>query len=308
MFKYGLKDWVDRFLTPVDDPGSRLFHLNLIISILFILGWVIYANQGMAFKEAAHRTKKLIFSKRYWWNRSTKVDYQIYLFNSVLKLFLFIPFLDFSFRFSQWTIKGLLAVNDHEMIGLPATTLNLFLFTVAAFVFDDFLRFAHHLLMHRVPWLWRLHAAHHSAKVLTPISLYRLHPLESAMATVRNSLGTGVAIGTFIFLFESRFTLLTVFGVNFFGFTFNFLASNLRHSHIPLSFGPLEKVFISPKQHQVHHSNNPAHYDKNFGVSLSIWDRLCGSLIYSKDVPKALRFGLSGGRKRQSFKHLIFRP
>jgi sterol desaturase/sphingolipid hydroxylase (fatty acid hydroxylase superfamily) len=261
-----------------------------------------------SFREALIYTKRLVWRKKYWWNRSTKVDYKVYLFNSVLKILLFIPFLDFSFRISRFVVKYLLKLNHGNMGGMIGTSANIFLFTVLAFCFDDFLRFFHHLLMHRIPWLWRFHVTHHSAKVLTPISLYRTHPLESAMATVRNSISTGVMIGLFIFLFESQFSLYTVLGVNFFGFSFNFLASNLRHSHIPITFGFMEHVFISPKQHQVHHSTNPAHYDKNFGVSLTIWDRLNRSLVYSKDVKTPLKFGLEGPSKRQSFRRLIFRP
>ena len=39
-----------------------------------------------------------------------------------------------------------------------------------------------------------------------------------------------------------------------FGVLFNFAAANLRHSHIWISFGRFEKIFISPAQHQIHHS------------------------------------------------------
>ena len=148
--------------------------------------------------------------------------------------------------------------------------------------------------MHKVPILWKLHKTHHSAKILTPISLYRIHPLESAMSTVRNSLSTGVSIGVFIFLFNSQFSIMTVFGINLFGFLFNLLGS---HSHIPLSFGALEWVFISPKQHQIHHSADPEHYDRNFGVSLTLWDGLIGSLVRSKNVKKKLHFGLRNHRQ-----------
>lgn len=241
--------------------------------------------------------KKSVFRKKYWWNRSTKVDYQIYFLNSLLKIFLFIPFLDFSFRISKTTISTLLNSNQHQTLSFSATYLSLFAFSILTFVFDDFLRFFHHYLMHKIPFLWKLHRTHHSAKILTPISLYRIHPLESAMSTLRNSLSTGVSIGFFIFLFNSQFSIMTIFGINLFGFLFNLLGSNLRHSHIPLSFGVLEWVFISPKQHQIHHSSDPTHYDKNFGVSLTLWDGLIGSLLRSKQVTKQLRFGLKNHRQ-----------
>lgn len=299
-----VKDWIDRFLVPIDDPGSRLFHLNILMSLGLIALWIyfvqLHSPQSSPQRKSLlffQQLKKSIFRKKYWWNRSTKVDYQIYFLNSVLKIFLFIPFLDFSFRISKTTISTLLSLNHHQTLSLNPAYFSLLIFSVLAFVFDDFLRFFHHYLMHKIPFLWKLHRTHHSAKILTPISLYRIHPLESAMSTVRNSLSTGVSIGFFIFFFNSQFSIMTVFGINLFGFLFNLLGSNLRHSHIPLSFGQLEWVFISPKQHQIHHSADPAHYDKNFGVSLTLWDGLIGSLLGSKQVTKKLHFGLKNHRQ-----------
>lgn len=299
-------EWLDRFLVPVDDPGSRLFHVNILMSFVFILVWIFITqkNSRASVYTLSKKFQKLVFRKKYWWNTSTKIDYQIYFLNSLFKIFLFIPFLDFSFKISKLTILFLLKANQHQPVSLSASYFNLLLFSVFAFVFDDFLRFFHHLMMHKIPILWKLHKTHHSAKILTPLSLYRIHPLESAMATVRNSLSTGVSIGLFIFLFNSQFSIVTVFGINLFGFLFNFLGSNLRHSHIPVSFGWLEWIFISPKQHQIHHSTNPLYYDKNFGVSLTLWDGLLGSLVRSQAVEGKLSFGLKN--HRQTLKKTLF--
>jgi sterol desaturase/sphingolipid hydroxylase (fatty acid hydroxylase superfamily) len=299
--------WVDRFLTPIDDPGSRLFHVNLLMSLAFIVLWAYLSSRNSSPAHLWRELKRLVWRKKYWWNRSTRLDYKIYFFNSILKILLFIPFLDFSYRFAKLTIRGWRSFTGADAFHLPSTTVNVFAFTILAFVLDDFFRFVHHYLMHKVPWLWRLHKTHHSARILTPITLYRTHPLESAMATVRNSLATGIALGSFMFLFDGSFGLFTIFGINFFGFTFNFLASNLRHSHIDLPFGPAEWIFISPKQHQIHHSTLPAHFDKNFGVSLAIWDGLSRSLVRSRDVTHRLRFGLND-QHRQSFSKIIFKP
>ncbi len=299
-------EWMDRFLVPVDDPGSRLFHVNILMSFVFILIWMFITqrNYHLSLQTLYKKFQKLVFRKKYWWNKSTKIDYQIYFLNSLLKIFLFIPFLDFSFKISKFTILYLLKLNNHQSISLSTNYFNLLLFSVFVFIFDDFLRFFHHFLMHKIPIFWKLHKTHHSAKILTPISLYRIHPLESAMATVRNSLSTGVSIGLFIFLFNSQFSIVTVFGINLFGFLFNFLGSNLRHSHIPINFGWIEWIFISPKQHQIHHSTNPLYYDKNFGVSLTLWDGLMGSLVRSQSVKDKLSFGLKN--HRQTLKKTLF--
>jgi len=101
-----------------------------------------------------------------------------------------------------------------------------------------------------------------------------------------------VTIALFVGLFGSKVDLLTIYGVNVFGLVFHSLGSNLRHSHIPIRY-PLviERIFISPAQHQLHHSRDPQHFDCNFGVVLAIWDRLIGS--FHPSIDKEISFGLT---------------
>lgn len=286
------------FFFPIDDPGSRLFHWNIIAALGLILVWAVFS---FGYGEGLKAFKSLVFKKRYWWNRSTRRDYFFFLSNSILKILLFIPLLDFSFQIARFTSQSLYLFNG-DFLSVNSSFIAIALFTVFSFVWDDFLRFFQHYLMHRIPFLWKLHSVHHSAKFLTPITLYRAHPFESAIATLRNSLSLGVSTGLFVFIFEAQLSLWTIAGVNVFGFLFNFLGANLRHSHIPLSFGPLvEKIFISPKQHQIHHSSHKDHFDKNLGVSLAVWDVLFGSWMPAKSVGK-LKFGLGGVQRRSLLK------
>ncbi|MEK9597214.1 MAG: sterol desaturase family protein, partial [Rhodospirillaceae bacterium] len=68
--------------------------------------------------------------------------------------------------------------------------------------------------------------------------------------------------------------------------------ANLRHSHVHLSYGRrLEGIFISPYQHQLHHSIAAADKNCNYGVALALWDRLGGTLIRGRPVVK-LYYGL----------------
>lgn len=291
----GIQTFLDRFLVPIDDPGSRLFYMNLIMTLVFLVIFYVFSMPDPSPRGAFLQLRKWVWRKKYWWNSSTKIDYQIYFLNALLKVLIFIPWLDFSYYFSKQTVIFLNSI-FHQAQAWPATPPVLFAFTVLVFCYDDFLRFIHHYLMHKVSWLWHFHQTHHSAKILTPITLYRAHPVEVLIATVRNALSAGVAVGVFVYLFSSQVSYFQILSINIFGFAFNFLGSNLRHSHIPVSFGILENVFISPKQHQIHHSQKAQHFDKNFGVSLSVWDRLIGSLITSDQVNKKMSFGLRNMR------------
>lgn len=282
---------LQKLLFQFDEPTSRLYHVNILSSLLLVLAvlWFVGRRQQ---KPLWLLLKRWVFRKRYWWNHSSKQDYGIYLLNALLKSFLFVPLFEGSFQISQIVIRFLVRFNNGDLLNIPSSDFKIVIFTLAVFVWDDFLRFFNHWLMHKIPFLWEFHKLHHSARVLTPITLYRAHPVESVFAVLRNSLSLGVALGFFIFIFGSSFSLWTLMGINGFGFIFNLVGANLRHSQIPLGFGFFEKFLISPIQHQVHHSKDPRHYDKNFGVSLAIWDGLCGSLVLSKEVNK-LKFGLA---------------
>ena len=49
------------------------------------------------------------------------------------------------------------------------------------------------------------------------------------------------------------------------------------HSPIDVHFGPLRKVLVDNRFHRIHHSLEPRHFDKNFGVCFTIWDRWFGT-------------------------------
>lgn len=294
-------EWADRFLFPLDDPGSRLFGLNLLCAVLLVVVHLWWSAGHVSKKEL----RRLLFSKRYWWNDSTKHDYALYFLNSGLKLFLAVPFLKISFAVSA-AMLGWLSRNIGNVPEVQASVLALAGFSLAAFVFDDFLRFTHHWLMHHVPVLWRLHEVHHSAHVLTPVTLFRIHPLESAMATLRNALSAGVAMGCFLFFFQAEAGAATLLGTAGFPLLFNLLGANLRHSHVALSFGAVERIFISPAQHQLHHSRD--HRNVNLGVSLAVWDWACGSLERYRPNQKRLRFGIKAKPHKEVFLPVVAHP
>ena len=169
----------------------------------------------------------------------------------------------------------------------------IFSFTAFIFVLDDFTKFKTHRWMHKWPILWSLHKVHHSATTLTPLTIYRTHPLEGVIFTLRGSFTQGVSISTFVFFFGNSVDLFTIIGVNIFVFCFNVAGANLRHSHIAIQYWKwLEYILISPAQHQLHHSVAQEHYDKNFGATLALWDWIFGSLHHSENT-ESLSLGVS---------------
>lgn len=296
------QNWLNDTVLALLNPGSRLFVLNMVGSLLIILAWSLLGKRQRRGHRLSFLHFKQIFHRRYWWNRSTRLDYKIYFLNALLKIILIVPLLECTFAISRGTLR-LMHHLELDIWTIEPRFSYIFAYSLFAYVLDDFLRFLHHMLMHRIPLLWEFHKFHHSARVLTPLTLYRLHPVESMLATIRNSISLGLTTGIFVSFFDSSLNLVTLLGVNAFGFTFNFLGSNLRHSHIPVSFGWLECVFISPKQHQIHHSRDAIHFNKNYGTGLALWDRCFGSYLTSSQQ-KIRSFGITETMRASLWSHL----
>lgn len=141
----------------------------------------------------------------------------------------------------------------------------------------EFNAFLWHYLEHKVPFLWELHKVHHSADSLNPLTNSRAHSFMPAIQFAMNGFVSGVPFGLLMYFYGFGFVeLLTISAISNKILTVVTLDA-LRHSHVPLRFGLLERVIISPSMHQIHHSSLEAHWDKNFGVNLSIFDWMFGT-------------------------------
>lgn len=297
----GASEFLSLTLGQITDPSKRLFWGFIASSIVLILiyWWV------SPYPVTWHRVQQTFFSRRYWLTKSTLTDTSFLIANSLIKLLILVPLFGSHLLGAVW-FAGLLQkyFDSPSAIELPTWGIAV-AFSLTFFLLEDISRFGLHRLMHKVPALWHLHKVHHSATTLTPLTLHRIHPVEMTLYALRGWLVFTLVSGAFLYLAGRELTALHILGVDALGFLFNVLGANLRHSHIPLSFGPFERWFISPVQHQIHHSSAPAHVDRNFGTCLAIWDKLGGSWVSgrSDDSPSAaddhslreprLRFGLT---------------
>jgi sterol desaturase/sphingolipid hydroxylase (fatty acid hydroxylase superfamily) len=87
------------------------------------------------------------------------------------------------------------------------------------------------------------------------------------------------------------------------------LLTNLQHSHFWITFpGFWGNIFLSPAHHQVHHSKDPAHFNKNLGSTLAVWDWLFGTLHKPSRHREKLEFGVDGIADPHGFKSAIILP
>jgi sterol desaturase/sphingolipid hydroxylase (fatty acid hydroxylase superfamily) len=233
-----------------------------------------------------------LFPREVWLHRSAREDYALIALRAVVRAAFVAPMVIATVPLAAKIAMKLAAIVGPSPLPALPRALAMGAFTVAAFVADDFTRFLLHLLAHRVPVLWELHKVHHSAEVLTPFTVHRVHPLEAWLNGLRGAATTAVVAGLFAWALPGRVGGFDVLGVGALGFVWSLAGSNLRHSQVWLSYGrALEHIFISPAQHQIHHSREPRHYDRNFGSALALWDWMF-STLYVPRARERLSFGL----------------
>jgi sterol desaturase/sphingolipid hydroxylase (fatty acid hydroxylase superfamily) len=136
-------------------------------------------------------------------------------------------------------------------------------FLILLIVFD-FCQWGIHNLLHRVPWLWEFHKVHHSITDLDWIGHWRFHWFEAMF-----------------------YKMMLYIPAAFFGFSavamfwyavVSTCVGHFAHSNLRLRIGPLRYIINSPEMHVWHHNHPSAGpFNKNFGLTLSLWDWLFGT-------------------------------
>ncbi|MDY4379358.1 sterol desaturase family protein [Pectobacterium brasiliense] len=119
-----------------------------------------------------------------------------------------------------------------------------------------------HRLHHTFGVLWAVHVVHHQGEHFN-LSL-----------GVRNSWYSSLTSVPF-------FLILALLGVPLYVFVtvsiLHYSVQLFNHNAMTPKLGWLEKVLVTPAHHRVHHVNDRAYADKNFGGTFIFWDKLFGS-------------------------------
>lgn len=172
--------------------------------------------------------------------------------------------------------------------------------SILAIVIIDFLGYIFHFLGHKTHFLWRFHQIHHSDQIFDSSLTYRLHPIESILFTL-------IVILIAVFLIGFSFTAIAV------GVVVRMIFTIGVHININISQkfdNIIRKIFVTPKMHLLHHSQRISETNSNYGIVLSLWDKIFStyniepSLGYEK-----MEIGLDYEKEKYiSFSHLIFTP
>ncbi|BDD03803.1 sterol desaturase family protein [Aureibacter tunicatorum] len=135
---------------------------------------------------------------------------------------------------------------------------------VIAFLLYDFMFYAVHYLGHKVRLFWCIHGVHHTAR-----------EMKLTVAVRGSFLGFFHTPLTIIFLPVLGFDPFMIYIVETFG-KFYGLYEHVNENVVGKQPW-LEKIFITPSVHRVHHARNYEYLDRNYGETFSIWDKLFGT-------------------------------
>jgi len=158
---------------------------------------------------------------------------------------------------------------------IDVATLPIALQLALMFVLRDFIQYWIHRLLHRVPRLWDFHKVHHSVEQMGFAAQLRYHWMETI---VYRSI-------QYIPLAMFGFGIQEFFAIDMIALTIG----HVNHANFRPPIGPLRYVLNSPQMHIWHHAKEmPVRYGANYGLSLSVWDWIFGTVYWptsGRDTP-----------------------
>ncbi len=134
---------------------------------------------------------------------------------------------------------------------------------VFAILILDIVIYAQHVVMHAVPFLWRLHKVHHADLDFDLTTGLRFHPLEIIFSMLVKF--------AFIIILGAPVLSVIIFEIILNGMSI-FNHSNIQ---LPKTIDKLARwFFVTPDMHRIHHSIENRESNANFCFNFSFWDRL----------------------------------
>ncbi len=135
-------------------------------------------------------------------------------------------------------------------------------FVLALIVADCVMTLVHYW-SHRIGWLWKFHSIHHGVHRLYGFNGFVRHPLHQAI-----DLSLGILP---LVLIGLPVPVAAALGVAV------AIQLNVQHANVDYRLGPLTSLLSIGPVHRLHHVNWAGDGDVNFGLFLTVWDKMLGS-------------------------------
>ncbi len=131
----------------------------------------------------------------------------------------------------------------------------------------DLMQYWTHRAYHEVPFLWKFHAVHHSAKTMDWIAGSRMHVLELIFTRV-------CVLGPlYVFGFSKGVMDAYIIVVGF--------QAVFNHANVHLPWGPLRYLIVTPDFHHWHHSSDKEALDRNYAAHYAFLDHIFRTVVKS---------------------------
>jgi sterol desaturase/sphingolipid hydroxylase (fatty acid hydroxylase superfamily) len=279
-------------------PGSAL-SLPAVASALMLATSIVVLRRRPGKRWPRWRVwRRALFPRRLFRSASTRADIGFFLLNTLAGGGGVVVAMLAASQVGSWVRRGLtLALGASPEVSLPGPA-TAAIATAALFLAYEIAYWIDHYISHRVPFFWAFHKPHHTAEVLTPLTNFRVHPIETLKFGNIIALIVGSACGGLVWLFGGDHQYL-IGDTNLLLVMFLFTLIHLQHSHFWIAAtGVWGRILMSPAHHQIHHSDKPDHFDRNFGSCLAVWDWLAGTLYVPSAKRERLNFGVGATIER----------
>jgi sterol desaturase/sphingolipid hydroxylase (fatty acid hydroxylase superfamily) len=263
--------------------------LALAIAVLYLA-----TRGGRSLRRARFwRVLRLVFTPGYMRHRSHGLDMVYYIANTKVFGIVLGWFVVSGLAISAWTygmLTSTFGVLDASTLS-PLTVM--IIGSLALYLAYELGYYIDHAISHSVPFFWEFHRVHHDAEVLSPLTTWRMHPVDSLKFANILAVTVGFTNGALHFAFGLDYGVGT-FSYSLILTVFAYLLLQLHHTQVWIPFtGLLGRLLISPAHHQIHHSTNPLHFNRNLGSCLAVFDWLFGTLHIPSKQRERLTFGVT---------------
>lgn len=274
-------------------PGSTLSAASLAVALVIAGVTITLRRRAQRRSTDLKLLRRAIFPRWLVLGRSTRADLGFCLLNTTITGSLIGWAILSSPTVANWTSAGLIAGLGPPpgpwLAPVPAVAIK----TLAMFLAYEFAYWLDHYLSHKIPFLWEFHRVHHTAETLSPLTVFRVHPVDSLVFFNIVCLVMAPISAVTDYLLGTGGHELTLSGTNVIVLAYMYSIYHLQHSHIWIAFtGRLGCVLASPAHHQIHHSSDPNHFGRNLGAGLAVFDWLFGTLRIPLRRAERITFGV----------------
>lgn len=274
-------------------PGSTFSIASLFSAILVCAMFFVWRRRARGRRVSLRGLARFVFPLRLLRHPSSRADAILF----VLQTMVFGALLGWAYLSQPW-IAGSVTSGLAFLFGEPGPAsvhpaVAIAVITLASFLAYEFGYWLFHWAAHTHPLLWEFHKIHHTAEVLTPLTVWRVHPVEQVIFINTLAVTIGICEGAGRYFLGGGAQVYAMSGVNILLVLFVYAFVHLQHSQAWIAFtGVWGRVFLSPAHHQIHHSADPKHFNRNLGACLAIWDWLFGTLFVPAREREVEKFGL----------------